>query len=249
MFKYKKQLAIGISAGALCAAGLTGCAAPTQSSSNSSSAPSAESASTNANTTNASASSDVNSNANTNANVNANANANANTASQPVAAAPKVDVSSWQWLPATLDCYNYTSKTGPCHVDYQWPNGFRVLESNDSGEQIRTYWFNPDPSKQTQDDADYYLSLMFMQGGYGPTQSSLEPDIEGGFQTRQIGGRDVLFGKMKATTKPDGSAYTGYTYSYYIPYDDEGWARVWILLTDQEENGQFRQTFENSLKF
>lgn len=69
-------------------------------------------------------------------------------------------------------------------------------------------------------------------------------DIEGGFTERVLGGRTVLFGEL-AKDENTGS----YAFAYYVPYDDEEWARIWIILCEPEEDCAFRATFEQSMNF
>ena len=32
-------------------------------------------------------------------------------------------------------------------------------------------------------------------------------------------------------------------------YEDDGWSRIWILVSDSEADGAFRKTFEESMSF
>lgn len=162
------------------------------------------------------------------------------TTAAPVAA----DVGAWNWADGELDCYGYTTHGNACYLSFRYPDNFTAKESNDSGEQYRGFWFNPANEAATPNESPYGIYIYFLQGGYGARRAGLEEDIDGGFAERELGGRTVLFGEMA----PDPNTGS-HTFTYYVPYDEDEYARIWFLVSDPEADGAFRRTFEQSLKF
>lgn len=154
------------------------------------------------------------------------------------------DVSGWNWVKDELDCYGYDDHGDLCYLSYEYPDNFKTASENHSGEQYRGYYFNPNDADATANNSPYGVYIYFVQGGYSATRATLEEDIEGGFEERELGGRTVLFGELA----PD--PYTGaHCFAYYIPYDEDEWARIWMILSDPEADGAFRKTFEESMNF
>ena len=154
------------------------------------------------------------------------------------------DVSAWNWAQAELDCYGYSAGGVDCYASFQYPDVFKTAESNDSGEQYRGFNYNPADPEANPNSSPYGIYAYFMQGGYGGYRSSFEEDVQGGLQERELGGRTVLFGELQQDEN------TGsHTFVYYTAYDEDDWARIWILVCDPEPDGAFRQAFEQSLNF
>ena len=164
----------------------------------------------------------------------------AETTAQPASSSAAVDISSWKWTKGELDCYNY----GDCYMSFEYPESFKTCREDSSGLQYRGYYFNPGDPGATANSAPYGIYMYFNQGAFGAKRSTLEADVQGGFTECDLGGRKVLFGESKKDEN------TGsYTFSYYTSYYDDEYARIWFLVCDPEEDGQFRKTFEQSISF
>lgn len=167
------------------------------------------------------------------------------TEAQTTAAPAAVDISAWNWIKGELECYGYTDKGEPCYLSYNYPDNFTVSETNESGLQSRSYNFNPADSSANANESPYGLYINFGQGTFGgAVRESLEPDVPGGLTERELGGRTVLFGAMSPDPNTGASVF-----AYYTAYDDEEYARIWIILTDPEPDGAFRKAFEESMNF
>ncbi|MBQ6067700.1 MAG: hypothetical protein IJK89_12885 [Clostridia bacterium] len=164
----------------------------------------------------------------------------AEAAAEPVAA----DISGWTWAKAELDCYGYDTGGVDCYLSFDYPDQFKAEERNDSGEQYRGYHFNPANPDATANEATYGIYAYFMQGGYGGNKSSFEETLPNGFQERELGGRTVLFGELQQDPNTGSHAFV-----YYASYSEDDWARIWVILTDPEADGAFRQAFEQSMSF
>lgn len=151
-----------------------------------------------------------------------------------------VDISGWNWVKGELDCYGYND----CYMSYEYPDNFKTGTENSSGLQYRGYNFNPSDPDASANNSPYGIYVYFNQGSYGAKRETLEADIAGGFTERELGGRKVLFGALA----PDPN--TGvHTFSYYVQYDEEEYARIWFIVCDPEEDGAFRKAFEESISF
>ncbi len=129
-------------------------------------------------------------------------------------------------------------------MSFEYPESFKTGKEDSSGLQYRGYYFNPGDSGATANSAPYGIYIYFNQGSFGAKRSTLEADVKGGFTERDLGGRKVLFGESKKDEN------TGsYTFSYYTAYSDDEYARIWLVVCDPEEDGQFRKTFEQSISF
>ena len=162
------------------------------------------------------------------------------TEQESVTQAAKVDFSSLNWVEGELDCYGYND----CYMSYKYPDVFKLGKEDSSGLQYRGYNYNPENPEASANESPYGVYIYFNQGAYGAKRNTLEPDIEGGFTERELGGRKVLFGEGKR------DEVTGaYTFSYYVQYDEEEYSRIWFILCDAEEDGEFRRIFEQSISF
>ena len=156
-----------------------------------------------------------------------------------------MDFSSMNWIQDELDCYGYKNADRAYYVSFEYPETFQSNGYDESGEQSRNYWYSQDGSNAS--NSLYGIYAVFLQGGYGGYKDTIQEGLVGGeFEERELGGTTVLFGLMDDSQNPEAS---GYTYSYYVSYDDDDWSRIWILVQDQEEDGAFRQYFEDSLNF
>ena len=154
------------------------------------------------------------------------------------------DVGSLNWVDGELDCYGYKEQGEDCYLSFRRPESFTAVEHDNSGEQYRGYYFHPENPDATANESPYGIYAYFMQGGYGGHKAGFEESLPNGFAERELGGRTVLFGELPADEN------TGsHTFVYYVGYDEEDWARIWILLVEPEADGAFRQTFEQSLRF
>ena len=160
------------------------------------------------------------------------------------AAPAAVDIGSWTWSKAELDCYGYDTGGVDCYLSFDHPDQFKAASSDESGEQYRGFYFNPDNPDATANEAPYGIYAYFMQGGYGGNKSSFEEGLLNGFQERELGGRTVLFGELQ----PDPNTGS-HSFVYYASYSEDDWARIWVILTDPEADGAFRQAFEQSMSF
>ena len=151
-----------------------------------------------------------------------------------------LDIGSLNWVNGELDCYGYDE----CYLSFKYPDVFKTGTENSSGLQYRGYYYNPKNSDATANESPYGIYIYFNQGAYGAKRETLEADIEGGFKERELGGRTVLFGEVG---KDENAG--AYTFSYYTAYSDDEYARIWFIVTDAEEDGEFRKTFEQSLNF
>lgn len=158
--------------------------------------------------------------------------------------AAAIDVGSLTWVKSELDCYGYSTGGVDCYLSFSHPDNFTESVSNNDGEQYRGYNFNPANPDATANESPYGIYAYFMQGGYGAHRDSFEETAEGGLQERELGGRKVLFGKLSKDENTGAQAFV-----YYTSYSDDEWARIWVILTDPEEDGAFRRTFEESLSF
>ena len=158
--------------------------------------------------------------------------------------ASAIDFGSLNWVKSELDCYGYSTGGVDCYLSFEHPDNFTEAKNDDDGEQYRGYFFNPADPDTTANQAPYGIYAYFMQGGYGGYKDNFEETAEGGLQERELGGRTVLFGKL-ANDEITGS----HAFVYYTSYSDDDWARIWVILTDPEEDGAFRRTFEQSLSF
>ena len=153
----------------------------------------------------------------------------------------KADVSSWTWTKGELDCYGYND----CYMSYQVPKEFKTSSEDSSGLQSRNYYYNPDDSESNANNSPYGVYINFGQGSFGgATRTSLEGSISGELTEREIGGRKVLFGKHSVDENTGAHVFV-----YYVPYDEDDYSRIWIILCDPEEDGEFRSTFEQSISF
>lgn len=160
-------------------------------------------------------------------------------------AAPEtIDVTGLNWVRSELDCYGYSTGGVDCYLSFDRPDSFLSKENNDDGEQYRGYYYNPANPDATPNESPYGIYAYFMQGGYGATRASFDEDVEGGLQERELGGRTVLFGELPADENTGSHAFV-----YYVSYSEDDWARIWVILTDPEADGAFRQTFEQSMRF
>lgn len=156
-----------------------------------------------------------------------------------------VNVESLNWADGELDCYDYDYMGQPYYMSFKYPDSFQTSGYDDSGEQSRSYWAAPDDGSASE--SKYGIYAYFLQGGYGPRRNTLSESIVGGqLEERQFGDVTVLFGLMDDTENPEAS---GYTYCYYLTYEDDDFSRIWVLVQDQEKDGLFRKTFEESLNF
>ena len=155
------------------------------------------------------------------------------------------DVSNWNWVKGELDCYGYDYQGSAYYLSYEYPDNFKTATEAYSGLQYFGYYYNPSDSEAKPNNSPYGLYIYFGQGSNGgATKSSLEEDIEGGLQERELGGRKVLFGELS----PDPNTGS-HTFAYYLSYEDDGWSRIWLLVSDPEAEGTFRKTFEESMSF
>lgn len=166
------------------------------------------------------------------------------TTAEAAAEAVTADVSSWTWAKAELDCYGYDTDGVDCYLSFDYPDNFTAASSDESGEQYRGFYFNPANPDATANESPYGIYAYFMQGGYGGNKSSFEEGLQNGFQERELGGRTVLFGEL-----PDDPVTGSHSFVYYASYSEDDWARIWVILTDPEADGAFRQTFEQSMSF
>lgn len=156
-----------------------------------------------------------------------------------------VDVSGWNWVKGELDCYGYAYLDNAYYLSYNYPDNFKTATEARSGLQYFGYYFNPSDDSATANTSPYGLYIYFGQGSDGgATKNSLEEDVEGGLIERELGGRTVLFGELS----PDPNTGS-HIFAYYLSYDDEGWSRIWILVSDPEADGEFRKAFEESMSF
>ena len=159
------------------------------------------------------------------------------TAAAPVAA----DMSSWTWTENVLDCYGYND----CYMSYKVPEQFKSSSENESGLQSRSYYYNPSDSEANANSSPYGVYINFGQGSFGgATKSSTEERVTGGLTEREIGGRKVLFGEY-----PVDENTGSHVFAYYVPYDEDDYSRIWMILCDPEPDGEFRSTFEQSISF
>ncbi len=164
------------------------------------------------------------------------------TVAETTAPAPVTeDVASWTWTDGELDCYGYDD----CYMSYKVPEKFKTSTEDISGLQSRNYYYNPSDDEANANNSPYGVYINFGQGSFGgATKSSMEGDIEGGLTERELGGRKVLFGEYPVDPNTGSHAF-----AYYVPYDEEEYSRIWIILCDPEEDGLFRSTFEQSMNF
>lgn len=156
-----------------------------------------------------------------------------------------VDFSSLKWVKGELDCYGYDYKGKPYYLSYSYPETFKTATEADSGLQYFGYYFNPSDSEAKPNNSPYGLYIYFGQGSSGGmTKASFEEDVQGGVTERELGGRTVLFGEL--SPDPNTGAHV---FGYYLSYEEDGWSRIWILVTDPEADGTFRKTFEESMSF
>ncbi len=159
--------------------------------------------------------------------------------------APAVDIGSLNWVKGELDCFDYAYKGEPYFLSYSYPDTFKTATDSYSGLQYFGYFYNPSDSEAKPNNSPYGLYIYFGQGSDGGmTKSSLEEDAKDGIQERELGGRKVLFGELS----PDPNTGS-HTFAYYLSYEDDGWSRIWILVSDPEADGEFRKTFEESMSF
>lgn len=155
-------------------------------------------------------------------------------------ASADLDVSSLNWVKGELDCYGYDD----CYMSFKYPDNFKTGTEDSSGMQYRGYNFNPENPESAPNDSPYGIYIYFNQGAFGAKRETLEADIEGGFKEIELGGRKVLFGS------PANDPNTGsYAFSYYVQYDEDEYSRIWFIVTDPEQDGEFRKTFEESISF
>ena len=130
-------------------------------------------------------------------------------------------------------------------MSYSYPDTFKTATDAYSGLQYFGYYYNPSDSEAKPNNSPYGLYIYFGQGSDGGmTKSSLEADVKGDLQERELGGRKVLFGELS----PDPNTGS-HTFAYYLSYEDDDWSRIWILVSDPEADGAFRKTFEESMNF
>ena len=166
------------------------------------------------------------------------------TAAADTAEPVTADVAGWTWTNAELDCYGYSTGGADCYLSFQYPDVFTPAESNESGEQYKGFYYNPADPEATANTSPYGIYAYFMQGGYGGHLSGFEEGVEGGLQERELGGRTVLFSELQQDEN------TGsHTFLYYASYDEDDWARIWVIVADPEPDGAFRQAFEQSMNF
>lgn len=158
--------------------------------------------------------------------------------------AVKVDTSSWNWVNGELDCYGYSDHGELCYMSYKYPDCFKEDSYNESGEQYRGYNYNPDNPDATANESPYGIYIYFAQGGYSARKDDFCAGFTGGTEEREIGGRKVYFGEM-AFDENNGA----YPFGYYVQYNEDDYARIFIILTDPEEDGAFRAAFEESISF
>ncbi|HCA05320.1 MAG TPA: hypothetical protein DEO32_05420 [Ruminococcaceae bacterium] len=159
--------------------------------------------------------------------------------------APSVDVSSLNWVKGELKCYDYKYKEKPYYLSYSYPDTFKTATESYSGFQYFGYFYNPSDNEAKPNNSPYGLYIYFGQGSNGGmTKSSLEEDAKGGLKERDLGGRKVLFAELS----PDPNTGS-HTFAYYLSYEEDGWSRIWILVSDPEADGEFRKTFEKSMSF
>ncbi len=158
--------------------------------------------------------------------------------------AEPVDISGWTWTKSELDCYGYDTGGVDCYLSFDRPDIFTPAENNDDGEQYRGYYFNPANPDATANESPYGIYAYFMQGGYGARKDSFAEDAVGGLQERELGGRTVFFGELQQDPNTGSHAFV-----YYTAYSEDEWARIWVILTDPEADGEFRRTFEQSMSF
>lgn len=159
--------------------------------------------------------------------------------------APGLDVGSLNWVKGELDCYGYAYLGNSYYLSYSYPDSFKTATESYSGFQYFGYYYNPSDVESKPNDSPYGLYIYFGQGSDGgATKSSLEEGVAGGLKERELGGRKVLFGELS----PDPNTGS-HTFAYYLTYEDNEWSRIWILVCDPEEDGEFRSTFEKSMSF
>lgn len=159
--------------------------------------------------------------------------------------APTLDAASLNWVKGELNCFDYSYKNQPYYLSYEYPDSFQTSSTSESGLQSFSFYFNPADSEATANTSPYGLYINFGQGSFGgATKESLEEDMDGGLTERELGGRTVLFGEL--STDPNTGSHV---FAYYLSYDEDEWSRIWILLCDPEEDGSFRQAFEQSMSF
>ncbi|MBQ6336988.1 MAG: hypothetical protein IJI50_07145 [Ruminococcus sp.] len=159
--------------------------------------------------------------------------------------APALEISSLNWVKGELDCYGYKYMDQPYYLSYSYPDSFKTATDAYSGLQYFGYFYNPADSDAKPNNSPYGLYIYFGQGSDGGmTKSSFEESVEGELQERELGGRKVLFGELS----PDPNTGS-HTFGYFLTYEDDGWSRIWILVSDPEADGEFRKTFEESMSF
>ncbi|MBQ7689133.1 MAG: hypothetical protein IJT27_07960, partial [Clostridia bacterium] len=156
-----------------------------------------------------------------------------------------IDTSAWTWTKAELDCYGYSStEAGKCYLSFDHPDNFKAVETNDSGEQYRGFFY-AETDDMTAATSPLGIYAYFMQGGYGARRGTIEESVDGGvLQEKELGGRTVLFGVNAPTEE-----HPTYSFTYYLPFDEDEWTRIFIVLADQEEDSAFRRQFEESMNF
>lgn len=171
----------------------------------------------------------------------------ADTDAETTEAAPAeaIDTSAWTWTKAELDCYGYSStEAGKCYLSFDHPDNFKAVETNDSGEQYRGFFY-AETDDMTAATSPLGIYAYFMQGGYGARRGTIEESVDGGvLQEKELGGRTVLFGVNAPTEE-----HPTYSFTYYLPFDEDEWTRIFIVLADQEEDSAFRRQFEESMNF
>lgn len=156
-----------------------------------------------------------------------------------------VDISSWNWVDGELDCYGYTYQGEAYYLSYKYPEIFKTETEAYSGLQHFGYYYNPSDDTATANGSPYGIYIYFGQGSDGgATKDSLAQDVQGGLVERDLGGRTVLFGEL--SQDPNTGSHT---FAYYLSYEDDGWSRIWMIVSDPEADGVFRKTFEESMSF
>lgn len=153
-----------------------------------------------------------------------------------------VDFAQYEWVQGELDCYNHDDN----YVSFAYPSSFSVRQTNESGTQSVTYSSGADLG-----EGKYYILVEFIQLGHGPNYDSLNGSIEGGFQERELAGKTLYFGEVSESYKASvgQSDSKDHVFQYLLEYGDGLESRIWIMVVDQEEDGSFRKTFEESLSF
>lgn len=154
--------------------------------------------------------------------------------------APTADLSSWNWLEGELDCFDYND----CFMSFKYPDIFNTGKDSSSGEQYLGYYYNPSDKSAAANNSQYGVYIYFLQGGYGPRKNTFSETAIGEVTEREIGGKVVSFCEL-----PKDENTGSHAFAYYLQYDEDDYSRIWFILTDPEEDGAFRKTFEESISF